>query len=158
FMEHFFRLRSLWSSDIPEKLQEKFWSEAGLNGFVTGETTYSDLSLYAILFEAILLSTIFIIYPLVKMKRSGVATKGSWHLLLYFFSLGVAFIFVEIAFIQKYILFIGYPVYAVAAIIFALLIAAGAGSFFSSRFVNNPFPLLRISVIAIFVLTLLQVF
>lgn len=156
FIEHFYRVRALWDPSVNEKLKDRFWEKAALNSFVTGQVIYSDLSLYVILGEALLLSSVFIILPLFKLKRSGLATRGSWHLLLYYFCLGLAFIFVEISLIQKYILFIGYPVYAVAVIIFSLLIAAGAGSWFSGRF-SDPFRGLRYAVAAIVILTAFQI-
>ncbi|PWT89488.1 MAG: hypothetical protein C5B54_08830, partial [Acidobacteria bacterium] len=158
FMEHFFRLRAVFSPALKARLEDPFWDKASLTGFVTGEPIYSDLSLYVILGEAILLSSVFIVLPLWKRKRSGVAIQGTARLLLYFFCLGLGFIFVEIALIQKYILFIGYPVYSVAAIIFSLLIAAGAGSFFTNRFMERPIKILRFAVIAIVLLILEQVF
>lgn len=157
FMEHFFLLKTLFSEETRAKLHSPYWEAAALTSFCEGVPTYSDLSLYVILGEAILLATVFIMIPLFKLKRSGVRTTGAWRLLGYFFALGVAFIFVEISLIQKYILFIGYPVYAVAAIIFALLIAAGAGSFVSGRF-KDPMGALRFVVAAIIVTTLAQVF
>lgn len=156
FMEHFFRLKTLFSYEMRKKLDTKFWSEAAIDESATNEGAYPDLSLYLILVEALILSTVFILYPLLKMKRSGIAMKGAGHLLLYFFCLGIGFIFIEIAFIQKYILFIGYPVYAVAAIIFSLLIGAGIGSLFSGRYIANPFGTLRVVVLALIVSTLLQ--
>jgi spermidine synthase len=156
FMEHFFRLKSLFSPQMRKDLNHKFWYEAGISDLSRSVDAYPDLSLYLILLEALILSTVFILYPLFKMKRSGIAVKGAVNLLLYFFCLGVGFIFIEIAFIQKYILFIGYPVYAVAAIIFSLLIGAGLGSLYSGRFIANPFKALKIVVMAIFISTLLQ--
>lgn len=156
FIEHFFNLKSLFSTKMRAKLDNHFWNRAAITDLSRSEGAYPDLSLYLILLEALVLSTVFILYPLLKMKRSGIATKGAGHLLLYFFCLGVGFIFIEIALIQKYILFIGYPVYAVAAIIFSLLIGAGLGSLFSGRFVANPFGALRIVVVALIISTLLQ--
>ncbi|HJZ13615.1 MAG TPA: SAM-dependent methyltransferase, partial [Acidobacteriota bacterium] len=50
-----------------------------------------------------------------------------------------------------------YPVYAVAAIIFALLLAAGAGSYFSSRLSTDPIRVLRLAVFAIIVMLLFQI-
>jgi hypothetical protein len=157
FMEHFYRVQSLFSKEMRENALQPFWAAAGLEAFTTHEATYSDLSLYVILLEAILLSTIFIIYPLVKMKREGISVHGAWSLLLYFFSLGVGFILMEICFIQKYILFIGYPVYAVAAILSALLIGAGAGSFCSSRLKKDSFGILRLVVCALVIIILIQI-
>lgn len=156
FIEHFYRISSLWDPSISRKLLSPFWENARLNRSVTGEVIYSDLSLYVILGEALALSSVFLLLPLFKLKRSGLALRGSWWLLCYYFCLGLAFIFIEIALIQKYILFIGYPVYAVAVIIFSLLIAAGAGSWFSGRF-SDPLRGLRLAVIAILILTAFQV-
>jgi MFS family permease len=158
FMEHFFRLETVFSPEMKNRLQQDFWKTSELVDPASKTGFYPDLSLYMILFEALLLSTVFIIYPLFKLKRSGITIKGAWNLLTYYFCLGIGFIFIEIVLIQKYILFIGYPVYAVAAIIFSLLIAAGAGSFFSNRYSGNPFRILRIVVIAIVILTLSQIF
>lgn len=158
FLEHFFRLSALFSNDAKSKMAMKFWADAALNGFISGDTIYSDLSVYAILVEALLLSSVFIVYPLLKRKRAGLQMKGTTNLLVYFSCLGLGFIFIEISLIQKYILFIGYPVYAVAVILFSLLISAGAGSYFSNRYSEKPFALLRIAVMAIVVLTLAQMF
>ncbi|MCI0417222.1 hypothetical protein L0222_31000 [bacterium] len=157
FIEHFFKLESLWSDELKRKLTEPFWQQASLEKFSTGMGAYPDLALYVILVEAIILSTAFIIFPLLKMRRVGVATIGAGKLLTYYFGLGVGFIFIEIALIQKYVLFIGYPVYAVAAILFSLLVAAGLGSFFSNRFASDPFRLLRWVIVFIGLLTLFQI-
>ena len=48
--------------------------------------------------------------------------------LVYFSALGLGFMFVEISLIQKFILFLGHPVYSVSLVIFALLVFAGLGS------------------------------
>src|SRR3989339_735565 len=50
-----------------------------------------------------------------------------------FASIGLGFMLIEIALIQKFILFLGEPTSAIAALIFSLLIAGGLGSFFSRR-------------------------
>ncbi|MCI0616712.1 hypothetical protein L0244_27345 [bacterium] len=157
FMEHFYRVQSLFSKEMREKGLQPFWASAGLAAFTMYEATYSDLSLYVILVEASLLSTIFIIYPLLKMKREGIAVHGAWSLLIYFFSLGAGFILIEICFIQKYILFIGYPVYAVAAILSALLIAAGVGSYCSSRLKKDSIRILRVVICALVTIILIQI-
>jgi hypothetical protein len=46
----------------------------------------------------------------------------------YFFLLGLAFLFVEMAFIQKFILFLSHPLYAVAVVLAGFLVCAGLGS------------------------------
>jgi hypothetical protein len=47
---------------------------------------------------------------------------------VYFFAIGLAFLFIEIAFIQTFILFLDHPLYAVATVLTAFLVFAGLGS------------------------------
>ncbi len=53
--------------------------------------------------------------------------------LLYFVAVGLGYILVEIAFIQRFVLFLGHPTYALTVVIFLLMLSSGAGSFFSRR-------------------------
>jgi len=53
---------------------------------------------------------------------------------VYFAALGLAFMLVEIAFIQKFVLFLSHPVYAVAVVLTAFLLFAGLGSRLAGRF------------------------
>jgi spermidine synthase len=70
----------------------------------------------------------FLILPL--------ALQGSRHSplpLLYFVAVGLGYILVEIAFIQRFVLFLGHPTYALTVVIFLLMLSSGAGSLFSRR-------------------------
>lgn len=51
--------------------------------------------------------------------------------LLYFIAVGLGYILVEIAFIQRFVLFLGHPVYALTVVMFLLLLSSGAGSMIS---------------------------
>ena len=51
--------------------------------------------------------------------------------LLYFIAVGLGYILVEIAFIQRFVLFLGHPVYALTVVVFLLLLSSGAGSMVS---------------------------
>ena len=53
--------------------------------------------------------------------------------LLYFIALGLGYILVEIALIQRFVLFLGHPTYALTVVVFLMLLASGAGSAFSRR-------------------------
>ena len=55
------------------------------------------------------------------------------RVLVYFLAIGFGFMFVEIAFIQKFVLFLSHPLYAVAVVLFAFLLFAGIGSRVSGR-------------------------
>jgi hypothetical protein len=57
--------------------------------------------------------------------------------LLYFVALGLGYILVEIAFIQRFVLFLGHPTYALTVVIFLLMLSSGAGSLFSRRWLRR---------------------
>ena len=70
----------------------------------------------------------FLVLPLAL--RSG---RQSPLPLLYFVAVGLGYILVEIAFIQRFVLFLGHPTYALTVVIFLLMLSSGAGSLFSRR-------------------------
>jgi hypothetical protein len=51
--------------------------------------------------------------------------------LLYFITVGLGYILVEIAFIQRFVLFLGHPTYALTVVVFLLLLSSGVGSMVS---------------------------
>lgn len=53
--------------------------------------------------------------------------------LLYFVAVGLGYILVEISCIQRFVLFLGHPTYALTVVIFLLLLSSGAGSLLSRR-------------------------
>jgi spermidine synthase len=73
---------------------------------------------------------IFLVLPLVLR---GAHMRHSSVPLLYFVAVGLAYILVEIAFIQRFVLFLGHPTYALTVVIFLLMLSSGAGSLFSRR-------------------------
>ncbi len=52
---------------------------------------------------------------------------------LYFLAIGVAYIVIEIAFIQRFILFMGHPTYGIIVVVFSMLVGSGLGSRWSGR-------------------------
>src|SRR4029453_11985986 len=62
---------------------------------------------------------------------AAVRRLPEWRFGFYFLAVGLGFMFVEIAFIQKFILFLSHPLYAVAVVLCAFLCFAGLGSRYS---------------------------
>jgi len=73
----------------------------------------------------------FLVLPLV-LRGTG-QVRQSLLPLLYFIAVGLGYILVEIAFIQRFVLFLGHPTHALTVVIFLLMISSGAGSLFSRR-------------------------
>lgn len=119
FFYHFYRLDKIVS--IYESMGKK-WQP-----FVEGAYLVP-----VVFIQALVLSFVFILMPLIRFKRLG-AMPGKWRLLAYFLFLGLGYMFIEVVFIQKFILFLGHPVYAVSTVLFSLLTFSGLGSFFSGR-------------------------
>lgn len=91
------------------------------------------LILVTTLVQAAILSAVLILLPL-RLSRRALGTAG--HRLrfgLYFLALGLAFLFIEIAFIQRFVLFLGHPLYAVAVVLAGFLAFAGLGSALAAR-------------------------
>ncbi len=116
------------------------------------------LLLFATLLQAILASLLLIALPLWLWKsKLGIKPGSGRHLrlLVYFFCLGLAFLFIEIAFIQKFILILYHPLYAITVVLCAFLLSAGAGSRFSKKLSQIParsvimLPVAVISVLSI---------
>jgi hypothetical protein len=57
--------------------------------------------------------------------------------LLYFVAVGLGYIMVEIAFIQRFVLFLGHPTYALTVVVFLLLLSSGAGSLVSRTWLGQ---------------------
>lgn len=97
-----------------------------------GLIEWGYLVLVATFLQAMLAGAVLILLPLSQIRRNwprGTGLKmGS-----YFFLLGLAFLFVEMAFIQKFILFLSHPLYSVAVVLSGFLFFAGIGSASSGR-------------------------
>jgi hypothetical protein len=63
--------------------------------------------------------------------------RGVRGFLLYFLFIGAGYILIEVALIQKFVLFLGEPVYALTVVIFSMLVSSGFGSAFSKRLLGN---------------------
>jgi spermidine synthase len=90
------------------------------------------LVLLATLVQAVILGAIFILLPLACSRRNWPDARGL-RMGGYFFLLGLAFLFIEMAFIQKFILFLSHPLYSVAVVLAGFLVFAGLGSAYSGR-------------------------
>ncbi len=124
YLFHFFKWRTL-----PE-----IWSLLGSGGNFLLESGY--LLLIAALLQAMLASLALIALPLWLWKaKLGIEPESGNHLhmLVYFFCLGLAFLFIEIGFIQKFILILHHPLYAITVVLSAFLLTAGVGSYFSTQ-------------------------
>ena len=91
------------------------------------------LILSATLVQAVVLSFLLILAPLAIRRRHFGSTAQVARTGAYFLALGLAFLFIEIAYIQRFILFLGHPLYATAVVLAGFLVFAGVGSALTPR-------------------------
>jgi hypothetical protein len=135
-----FRLQAA-SDDIPFPNRYTRWSEwwsalqlgerPALSQLDTG-LFVASVTLLVVTAGGLLLIILPLLWP---GRRSSDRTPKGLRLntLLYFGLVGIAFLFIEIAWIQRLQLFLGHPVYATTAVLVAFLLFAGLGSLWAQR-------------------------
>jgi len=107
------------------------------------------------------LATVFFFGPLLLLARRGIGdvhVVSTMAYLLYFALLGYGFMMIEIPLLQQFILFLGYPVYALAVVLFALLLFSGTGSLLTTRFDSDPRSALTKALVAIVAVSLVYTY
>jgi hypothetical protein len=121
FFGHYFK----WSQ-APQILAEfgKAWLPFGGGGYFV---------ILVLLILALLLAGGLILLPVWWLKYGKLKAQVAYspyrlHNLVYFGLLGFAFLFVEIPLLQRFVLYLGNPAYAVTMVLFSLLFFSGLGS------------------------------
>ncbi len=123
FFYNYFRWNNLHFSDA---------YEGRLNRFPIG-----NLILLTMFSMAMITAVLFILAPLVRYKRDGLQATAAVPTLAYFSLLGIGYIFVQIVLIQRFTLFIGYPIHAVTTTIASMLAFSALGSLIGRRILQN---------------------
>jgi len=87
--------------------------------------------LFELLGVSLLATLIILVLPLVVLGARLPREKPVLGFLLYFLAIGAGYILIEVALIQKFVLFLGHPTYALTVVIFSLLVSSGLGSYAS---------------------------
>ncbi len=123
FYSHYFK----WEQ-APQVIAEfgKAWQPFGGAGYFV---------IVALLILAILLASLLILLPIAALWHAerNPAIQFRLHTLLYFGLLGFAFLFVEIPLLQRFILYLDEPAYAITTVLFSLLFFSGLGSRYNDR-------------------------
>ncbi len=105
------------------------WQARGRGGVTFLELGYPLL--VATLMQAILAALLLIVFPLLFIGTRGDSSASQkWKVFAYFASIGLAFVFLEVVFLQKLLLLVHHPTMALALMLAMFLAGAGAGSAF----------------------------
>jgi hypothetical protein len=83
------------------------------------------------------LVTLLIVLPLVLRRENSARGGRGLAVIAYFSGLGLGYIAVQISFIQRFVLFLGHPVYALSVVLLSFLLFSGLGSMSSERLFNK---------------------
>ncbi len=98
----------------------------------------------------------FLILPLAFRKQTGALPKKA--ALFYFVAVGFGYILVEISLIQRFVLFLGHPTYALTVVVFLLLLSSGAGSVVARRWVSDSAGIRRTMALILILIMVYLVF
>jgi len=85
-----------------------------------------------------ILTVLCVVVPLVLSGRArsnlrGSGQRGTVQYFTYFMAIGLGFMFVEISQMQRLMVFLGHPTYALSVVLLTLLVGSGLGSFAVGR-------------------------
>ncbi len=93
--------------------------------------------LFGLMGVSIAATALILLLPPVLLGTRLPRQRGVVGFLMFFLFIGVGYILIEIALIQKFVLFLGHPTYALTVVIFSMLASSGAGSGLSRRVVGK---------------------
>jgi hypothetical protein len=120
FFFHMMRFSDFFNRNIPEEIMNMNFRAVSVLGILLLVVTS--------------LVIVFILGPLWVFSRGRFETPphSPLNFLVYFSCLGLGFMLVEIPLIQRFILFLGHPIYALSVILFSLLLFSGVGSYLTT--------------------------
>jgi predicted membrane-bound spermidine synthase len=110
---------------LNKRLKRSFFPKDTIHLFITG-------------FASLFFALVFIFVPLLFARTGKEKWGNKKRSLLYFSCLGAGFIIFELVFIQIFMKLIGYPLYTYSSVVFAILLAAGTGSYCSGKMAISP--------------------
>jgi hypothetical protein len=93
--------------------------------------------LFSALIVSIVAVALILVLPPLVLGTKLPHERSVRSFLLYFLAIGAGYILIEVALIQKFVLFLGHPTYALTVVIFSMLVSSGLGSFLSRKLVND---------------------
>jgi hypothetical protein len=115
------------------RLARAIGSRTAADGVLTGNLAATG-TLIILFFLALLLVVVTIIWPL----RRAIADVGRDVVIggtAYFLLIGMGFMFLEVALLQRTSVVLGHPIYSLSVLLFSLILSTGIGSLISEKLV-----------------------
>ena len=99
--------------------------------------------LFGLIIISLLATAVILSLPPLLLANRLPRSPGTLRALLFFLFIGAGYIIIQVALIQKFVLFLGHPTYALTVIIFSMLLSSGCGSFASRYLIKSRMPRLK---------------
>jgi spermidine synthase len=114
------------------------FSPATQNGpIVDFENGVGERAAVALFALVTVIAAVLLLSPFIAIRKTWVEIPYKFRTALYFASLGLGFMFIEVVLIQMFTLFLGYPTYSLSVTLFGMLVSSGIGSLLSERYSAN---------------------
>ena len=147
----FFNQHMRWSSITFATVLDLFTQER-LGRLALEDRPVAEVTLLVLLVQAMLVAAALIVLPLARFARAGLRAPHCGRFLLYFAGLGLGFIMIEMALLQRFTLFLGQPMYTFAIVLAGLLVFTGVGAALAGRLDAQPRQHLRWIIVLILVM------
>lgn len=105
------------------------------------------LLLETVLGVSAVLALLLIYYSRRNRALPIMSSTSSWFHMIFVIFIGLGFMFLEITFIQKFLLLLGTPIMALTVILFSILLSSGIGAYLSGKlFHKNPYKAVVVSI------------
>ncbi|HUS04649.1 MAG TPA: hypothetical protein VMZ52_00015 [Bryobacteraceae bacterium] len=138
---------------------------ADLWSFITHPTGSADYKinravplLFGLMGISLLATAVILILPPLLLGSKLPVEKGVRTSLWYFVFIGAGYILIQVALIQKFVMLLGHPTYALTVIIFSMLVSSGVGSFASRRLISGSDRRLRAALVSVAILVTILAF
>ena len=93
--------------------------------------------LFGLLAISLVATMLILLAPPLVLGTRLPSQAGVRGFLIYFLFIGAGYILIEVGLIQKFVLFLGHPTYALTVVIFSMLVSSGAGSYCSRHLLGS---------------------
>lgn len=145
-----------FSEDISPPTDDRpfFFQMAGIKTLLSGDAFSNSHVIRPALVLGVLavvvlgLTACCIVLPLLLTTKQS-AHRGMFPFYVYFASIGLGFLLLEVSQLQRLSVFLGHPTYALTVVLFSILLSSGAGSILSGRIVRPDRPVSLLAPLAL---------
>ncbi|MFT7465090.1 MAG: hypothetical protein ACI9EF_003453, partial [Pseudohongiellaceae bacterium] len=155
FFFRFYRWGDLWTEWFGA--DEVAPTAADNYAHLVGAKPIGLMILGTVLLETSALVALLVLLPLLVFKRDGLKVAGGLRWIFFFAGLGAGYMLVEIVVMQRFVLYLGHPGYAMTVVLMTFLLFSGMGAHVAGKSADPGRTLRRSLLVVLLLLVVLGV-